>query len=155
MPANEYRFITRWRLTGAIEEVAAILGDPLDLPRWWPAVYLAVHELAPGDARGLGRVVDLHTRGWLPYTLRWRFQVTELDPPRRIALDASGDFVGRGVWTLEQDGETASRRLKGTPKQRIPRFPIPYPPACAGAKTTSNASSSLIARKRCSTRAAT
>jgi uncharacterized protein YndB with AHSA1/START domain len=105
--ANDYHFITHWRVPGRIEDVAAILGDPLDLPRWWPSVYLDVRELAPGDAEGRGRVVDLHTKGWLPYTLRWRFQVTELDPPRRIALEASGDFVGRGVWTLEQDGETA------------------------------------------------
>jgi len=105
--AHEYRFITHWRLPGSIEDVAAILGDPLNLPRWWPAVYLDVRELAPGDARGVGRVVDLYTKGWLPYTLRWRFIVTELDPPRRIALEASGDFVGRGTWTLEQDGDTA------------------------------------------------
>ncbi len=105
--ANDYHFITHWRVPGRIDDVAAILGDPLDLPRWWPSVYLTVRELAPGDSEGRGRVVDLYTKGWLPYTLRWRFQVTELDPPRRIALEASGDFVGRGVWTLEQEGETA------------------------------------------------
>ena len=39
---------------------------------------------------------------WLPYTLRWRFQVTKSDPPNGFALAASGDFVGRGVWTLTQ-----------------------------------------------------
>ncbi|HZQ37392.1 MAG TPA: SRPBCC family protein [Dehalococcoidia bacterium] len=107
MAANDYQFISHWRVPGRIEDVAAILGDPLDLPRWWPSVYLDVRELAPGDAEGRGRIVDLYTKGWLPYTLRWRFRVTELDLPHRIALEAGGDFVGRGVWTLEQDGATA------------------------------------------------
>ena len=36
----------------------------------------------------------------MPYTLRWRFRVTEAERPQRIALDAMGDFVGRGVWTF-------------------------------------------------------
>ena len=64
-------------------------------------------ELRAGDARGVGREVELYTTGWLPYTLRWRFTVVENDPPQRIALDASGDFVGRGVWSFRQDGAAA------------------------------------------------
>ena len=44
------------------------------------------------------------TRGWLPYKLRWESCCTESEPPRRLAITASGDFNGVGVWTLEQDG---------------------------------------------------
>ena len=67
--SNQYEFLTRWRVEGTSGEVADILGDPLALARWWPSVYLHVEELRPSDARGLGRRVRLHTKGWLPYTL--------------------------------------------------------------------------------------
>ena len=33
---------------------------------------------------------------------RWRFRVTESDPPTGFRLEAEGDFVGRGIWTLRQ-----------------------------------------------------
>ena len=104
--APEYAFLTRWRVRGTAEEVAEILGDAGSLARWWPSVYLAVKELAPGDPKThVGRVVDLYTKGWLPYTLRWKFTVTESDPPRGFKLRAEGDFVGTGIWTIRQDGE--------------------------------------------------
>jgi hypothetical protein len=76
----------------------------LALARWWPAVYLAVEEVRPPDATGVGRRVRLHTRGWLPYTLRWEFEVVESRYPYGFALTATGDFNGRGVWTFAQDG---------------------------------------------------
>ena len=102
-PANAYRFVTRWLVPAGREEVAEILADAPALARWWPSVYLRVTELEPGDGRGLGKVVDLWTKGWLPYTLRWRFRVTESDPPAGFALEATGDFVGRGVSRLSEE----------------------------------------------------
>jgi hypothetical protein len=100
--SNDYRFVTRWRVAATREEVAEVLRDAVDLPRWWPSVYLAVRVLEPGDERGIGRTVDLSTKGFLPYTLRWRFRVTEADPPAGFALAAEGDFVGRGVWRFTE-----------------------------------------------------
>ena len=107
--APQYAFLTRWRVKGTIEEVSEVLDDPLQLPRWWPSVYLEVQELEAGDLEThVGRLIDLYTKGWLPYTLRWRFQVTESRAPHGFSLVAEGDFVGTGVWTLEQDGEYAN-----------------------------------------------
>ncbi|HEX9099138.1 MAG TPA: polyketide cyclase [Candidatus Dormibacteraeota bacterium] len=104
--AAEYHFITRWTIQGTAREVAEVLGDPLALARWWPSVYLEVRELQPGDpVTHVGRVVDLFTKGWLPYTLRWRFTVTESHGVDGFTLVAEGDFVGTGVWTFEQRGE--------------------------------------------------
>lgn len=103
MVASDYQFTTHWRVESTVAEVAEILANAPDLARWWPAVYLAVRQLDPGDADGLGKQVDLFTKGWLPYTLRWRFRVTEVRPDG-FALQAEGDFVGHGNWTLEQDG---------------------------------------------------
>jgi len=102
--SNQYQFLSRWRVEGTCGEVADILGDPLALPRWWPSVYLGVEELEPPDARGLGRRVRLHTKGFLPYTLAWDLEVVETRYPHGFAIVATGDFDGRGVWTFEQDG---------------------------------------------------
>jgi len=101
---NEYHFITRWRVEGTEGEVADILGDPTTLTEWWPSVYLDVRELAPPDDRGIGRRVRLLTKGWLPYTLRWEFEVVDRRYPHGFTIVASGDFDGRGVWTFEQQG---------------------------------------------------
>jgi hypothetical protein len=103
MATNEYHFITHWYVESTIDEVFQIIGDPRSLMRWWPSVYLDVKVLEPGDESGVGRVVSLYTKGWLPYTLRWDFRVTEVHA-NGFTLVAWGDFDGRGIWTLEQDG---------------------------------------------------
>ena len=97
MAAHEYHFVTRWRVPGRLDDAAAVLKDPLELPRWWPSVYLSVRRIEE-------KVYELHTRGRLPYTLRWSFRETWRDYPHGFGLEAWGDFVGRGDWKLEQDG---------------------------------------------------
>jgi hypothetical protein len=101
---NSYHFVSRWRVEGTCGEVADILGDPLALPRWWPSVYLSVDEIRPPDERGLGRRVALVTKGWLPYTIAWEFEVVESRYPSGFVIVANGDFDGRGEWTFVQDG---------------------------------------------------
>ncbi len=106
MTSNSYAFTTLWKVRSTLAEVSDILGNAPDLVRWWPAVYLDVQELEPGDPKtGIGKVVSLYTKGWLPYTLRWQFRVTENRAPHGFSLEAWGDFVGTGVWTFEQAGE--------------------------------------------------
>ena len=104
MSSNEYHFITRWRVEATCGEVADIIGDPLALPRWWPSVYLGVEERRPAGANGLGRVVRLHTKGFLPYTLTWDLETVAADYPHGSTIVARGDFEGRGVWTFVQNG---------------------------------------------------
>lgn len=110
MPNKSYHFITRWTVKASCAEVYNILKEADDLPRWWPSVYLDVKTLERGDADGLGKLVSLHTKGWLPYTLRWQFRVTEVHPQDHsgFSLEAMGDFVGRGVWTFTQTGENCA-----------------------------------------------
>jgi Polyketide cyclase / dehydrase and lipid transport len=98
MAANEYHFVTYWRVEGAIEEVSDVLDKACDLPRWWPSVYLSVQQREPGGP------VELVTKGWLPYRLHWFFRVTEAHRPQGFSIEAWGDLEGRGTWTLEQDG---------------------------------------------------
>lgn len=62
MGINDYHFVTRWRVPASIEDVNAILSDPLDLPRWWPAVYLEASEIEPPDASGSGQSANTRRR---------------------------------------------------------------------------------------------
>ena len=101
---NGYHFVTEWHVEGTCGEVADVLGDPVGLAEWWPSVYLDVEQLEPPKPSGAGRRVRLHTKGWLPYTLRWEFVVTESRYPFGFTIEAKGDFVGRGEWTFVQQG---------------------------------------------------
>ncbi|WP_427134109.1 SRPBCC family protein [Pseudarthrobacter sp. S9] len=106
MGSADYEFQTVWRVAGTAEEVAAILGDTTTLPLWWPSVYLGVEPAPDAGNRqsGIPRPVRLHTKGWLPYTLRWTLTVTEPVTSRGFAITAAGDLNGTGRWTFEQDG---------------------------------------------------
>jgi Polyketide cyclase / dehydrase and lipid transport len=67
--ANDYHFVTRWRVDARPEEVFEVIADGPSLSRWWPSVYLDVAVLEAGDEEGRGRVTSLRTKGFLPYTL--------------------------------------------------------------------------------------
>ena len=103
MASKDYHFITHWHVPGQVKEVTDIIGDSEALVRWWPSVYLNVEELEPGDADGIGRVISLYTKGWLPYTLRWQFRISARHADG-FTLVATGDFEGRGIWTFKQNG---------------------------------------------------
>lgn len=103
-----YHFITHWKVKATCEEVDAIIGDAEGLSRWWRSVYLDTKVTAPGDANDIGKKVELYTKGWLPYTLRWNFIVVENKKPYGFTINAFGDFVGRGIWIFEQEGDDCS-----------------------------------------------
>jgi uncharacterized protein YndB with AHSA1/START domain len=104
MAANEYRFVTRWRVRGTPEEVYEVLNNPTDLVHWWPAVYLDVTDVT---AEGEESVYAMDTTGLFPYTLHWRLHPVERTPHERIELEARGDLVGRGVWTIAESPASA------------------------------------------------
>jgi hypothetical protein len=105
---SNYHFITNWQVEATCSEVYDTLKEADELKRWWPAVYLDVKTRQKGDADGLGKIVQLYTKGFLPYTLTWQFRVTSVDPLNKsgFALEAFGDFVGRGIWAFRQEGTT-------------------------------------------------
>ena len=103
---KSYHFITNWELEASCAEVYKILKASDDLPRWWPSVYLEVKTIEKGGENGLGKTIELYTKGWLPYTLRWKSRVTEVHPENHsgFSLEALRDFVGRGIWTFTKEG---------------------------------------------------
>ncbi len=103
MMSKDYHFITQWHVRGRVKEVTDIIRDRDALVHWWPSVYLNVEELEAGNADGVGKVLRLHTKGWLPYTLHWQFRISQIHTDG-FSLIASGDFEGRGIWTFKQNG---------------------------------------------------
>jgi len=106
-PPVSFRIPTIWHIRGRIEDVADILARPEDFPRWWGDVYLSVKTVRPGGGRGIGQRVAVHSKGWLPYRLDWEGTLVESQMPATWTVEATGDLVGGGVWTLTQRGETA------------------------------------------------
>lgn len=105
MPApRAFHLVSRWTVPAPAALVADILTDPLRFPDWWGAVYLSIRETDPGDAQGIGRTVEVHSRGWLPYHLRWSARLVSTDLPHSWTIAASGDLVGTGIWTLTETG---------------------------------------------------
>lgn len=115
-----YFFRSDWTFDANVAEVSAILEDISKLKQWWPAVYLDVQVLEPGNENGVGRVVTLLTKGWLPYLLRWKFTVVSANAPHGFSIAAEGDFKGTGVWTLRQLGEQTHVRFDWTIQAQKP-----------------------------------
>lgn len=111
MAINDYHFINHWRVEGTVEEVADIIAEPLAMQRWWPAWCLGAEDVQKGDDRGVGRVVNIYAKGWMPYAIRWRMRVVESDRPRRYVIHVTGDLEGRGIWTFQQDGPFTNATL--------------------------------------------
>jgi Polyketide cyclase / dehydrase and lipid transport len=101
---NEYHLMTEWWFEGTAEEIYDVLSDTDAMRRWWRAFIIDLDEAEPGDDTGVGKVVRLHVKGWLPYELRWQFRVREANRPHGFSIEAWGDLNGRGRWTLTQEG---------------------------------------------------
>ncbi len=127
MATNAFHIVTTWRITAAIDTVAAILTDAESLPRWWPEVYLSARITAPGDARNIGRKVAFESKGKLPYHIHWTAELIAADLPRTWEIAASGDLTGRGVWTLTQDGAVTVARYDWQVTADRPLFRILSP----------------------------
>jgi uncharacterized protein YndB with AHSA1/START domain len=100
-----YEIVSHWRVPGPIDRVYDVLSDSPSLPRWWPEAYRRVHEVAPGDAAGRGRMLDITTKGALPYEIVWRLEILDTERPRLIRVGASGELVGFGEWRLAEAGD--------------------------------------------------
>ncbi|MFN8222797.1 MAG: SRPBCC family protein [Gaiellales bacterium] len=100
-----YSFTDRWRIAGSAEEIYALLSCPRDYPTWWGEAFLS----GDGDdgPAAPGKKARLLTRGWLPYTLTWELECVDAVAPYRLDSRITGDFVGRGVWTITPRADDA------------------------------------------------
>jgi mannose-6-phosphate isomerase-like protein (cupin superfamily)/uncharacterized protein YndB with AHSA1/START domain len=97
MASREYAFVDEWDVAAPPEATFEALADARTYPEWWRPVYLGVDAQGPP---AVGKVSRQHFKGRLPYHLRTRSRIVELEPPRVVAAEVDGDLRGRGVWTL-------------------------------------------------------
>jgi hypothetical protein len=102
MSSVEYHFITYWNVSGSIDDVYDILYDVSEYPRWWPSLARSYECTEKGDAKGVGARGNIVTKGFLPYVIRWSYEVVQTDRPNEFRIAASGDLTGTGHWILQQ-----------------------------------------------------
>jgi uncharacterized protein YndB with AHSA1/START domain len=95
--SRPYAFVDEWEVAAPPDAVFDALSDARSYPSWWRPVYLEVEADGPA---AVGSMSHQHFKGRLPYHLRTRSVITELDRPSRIVADVDGDLRGRGEWTL-------------------------------------------------------
>jgi len=95
--SRPYVFVDQWDVAAPPEAVFDAVADAGSYPVWWRPVYLDVQSDGPVRVGALSRQ---HFKGRLPYHLHTSSVIAELDPPRTITADVSGDLRGRGTWTL-------------------------------------------------------
>ncbi len=101
---NRYHFITRWRFEASPERAFELIRKPLEFPRWWGTVYLKVEQIDPGDKDDVGAKVRSIPRAGCLIGCDGIQRLQLAARPSNLALRATGDFEGRGVWTLQRDG---------------------------------------------------
>jgi mannose-6-phosphate isomerase-like protein (cupin superfamily)/uncharacterized protein YndB with AHSA1/START domain len=95
--SREYVFVDEWDVAAPPEATFAALADGRTYPQWWRPVYQDVEAEGPP---AVGQVSLQHFKGRLPYHLRTRSRITQLEPPRVVAAEVDGDLRGHGIWTL-------------------------------------------------------
>jgi len=105
----EYTFVTVWRIEASIEAVWDAIYHSENWPAWWGSVRRVV-EVAPGDESGIGNVRRYFWRSRLPYDLVFEVEVTRLQRPVALEGASAGELVGRGTWSLSQDGAVTTVR---------------------------------------------
>jgi len=104
MQSNMYAFVTRWTVPGTASKVYAILNDVAGYPRWWPSLATSFQKISDGQG-GKGASGHVVTKGFLPYSLQWTYEVTATNPPHGFSIKAFGDVAGDGRWELSQNGD--------------------------------------------------
>lgn len=103
MAAHVFRFEESWDIPGAgVEEVYDVLAHGELLPLWWKGVYLEARKLNDEAEPRVGARLAAKVRTFLPFTLDFVIEATELSPPRRVAVKTSGDLDGAWSATLSQ-----------------------------------------------------
>ena len=97
--APEYVFRDEWDVDAPIGAVFEALADARTYPEWWKPVYIEVECSGPP---AVGRVSHQHFKGRLPYALRTRSEIKQMEAPHRFEVEVVGDLTGRGTWTLTQ-----------------------------------------------------
>lgn len=96
-----YNFYTENVLKAPIEKVWSILEDAESWPKWSRG-FKKIEILGPEGKIQNGSVLDCEVKGSLPYSLRFKLEVTSTNSPKSMTYNADGHLRGTGKWELEE-----------------------------------------------------
>jgi uncharacterized protein YndB with AHSA1/START domain len=111
MALNQYTFLTTWRIPATPDEVWPLIANMATYPTWWGKVYKEVQPIGNVAGLAVGNEYRIHSKGYLPYHLYFTVRIEALEPPHRVLISASGDFIGTGEWTVKPNGEMTEANL--------------------------------------------
>jgi len=97
--ASAYRFVTAWDLPAPVARVWVELRDIGAWSKWWRG-FERVELVSEGDESGVGAILDLTSRGRLPYRLHYRLEIVKVEHEHLVEMVSSGELAGFGRWTL-------------------------------------------------------
>lgn len=95
---SHFAFVTRWQFTVPQQRVWALLSQPENFLKWWPGFEHVKILIGEGEK---GTVMFCRVRGSGGLRFDFMLKVKQRQAPKRLLLQASGDFVGQGEWLLQ------------------------------------------------------
>lgn len=99
-----YNFYTENILNAPIEKVWSILEDAKNWPNWAKG-FKKIEILGPELKIQKESILNCEVKGSLPYSLRFKLEVTSTDSPKSMEYNADGHLKGTGRWVLEETDE--------------------------------------------------
>src|SRR4051812_19474744 len=98
---KKYSFVTHWELKASLEEVWNTIYNSMEWPQWWKGVY-SVKEIRKNDATGINGIREYTWKRYIPYSLTFSMQLTEIEPLKRLKGVAFGELEGTGEWLFSE-----------------------------------------------------
>ena len=105
-----FDFVTVWRLRAPLQEVWACIYDYEHWSTWWKGVE-QVEVVKRGRPDTVGTVLNHVWKSVLPYKLRFRITITNVEPLRRIEVAADGELRGVGRMSFSTEGGEVTVRF--------------------------------------------
>lgn len=104
MAANDYEFITRWKVKGSVPQVFEVLKAGDRYSEWWKPAYVSTVKRSE-------KSVECIVKARLPYRLRFTTELVGEESPHEIYLKSYGELAGTGHWSLRAEGECTRVRF--------------------------------------------
>lgn len=100
--AEQYSFITHWRIKAPLQDVWNAIYLSEEWPNWWKGV-VSVVETVKGDERGIGSIRIYKLRSPMAYTLSFKLELTERIDQQLLKGTATGELAGTGSWHFAEE----------------------------------------------------
>jgi hypothetical protein len=98
-----YHFITEWIFRAPAERIWALVKEPESMVEWWPEIKQVKIRRANKDIAE-GDIINVVLKGFL-FKLQITLEVIGIKPKKELHLKSYGDLEGRGLLTLNEQGD--------------------------------------------------